>query len=126
MDLVIFPGNRTPLKRYRCYFPMFLLREVKEGETPNQVLAHSLGLRKAVEYCVEHKIQMRIVCLDGVQLTEPPPEGVNILLFRPIEKKGADDEQWYDTIIYYSLPEQVRHYPYMNKHVRDKIVTELR
>jgi hypothetical protein len=127
MDLIIFPGKNTPLKRYKSYFKGFNIREIKDGDRPNVIMCHSLGIVTALEYCNEHKIFPRIVCIDGVNLTSHKisTNGFYICSFRPVERRFEDDRLCYKEFVYYHLPEQIRHYPYMDKEIRDIIVNKL-
>ena len=123
MELIIFPGKDTPLKRYSSYFRDYKLREIQDGDTPSTVLAHSLGIVTAINYCRKYKINPRIVSIDGSNLIKKNVDasGFRIYSFRPVERKGEDDEKFYEDTYYYELPEKTRHYPYMNRKVRRDI-----
>jgi hypothetical protein len=123
-ELIFFPGKNTPIKRYKPYFYQFQLREAKQGDDPEVVLCHSLGIASAILFCTENKITPRIVCMDGTTL-QTTCVGLKIYMFRPITKKGQDDEKWFEEIVYYDIPEEIRHYPYQHKPTRDKIVKTL-
>jgi hypothetical protein len=124
MDLIIFPGKNTPLKRYRPYFPGYALREIKEGDNPDVVLCHSWGIIDALKYCNEHNIRPRIVSMDGSNLTGKgvSAKGFYIFSFRSHSRTTEDDNGFYREQYYYDLPEDVRHYPYMNREIRNRIL----
>lgn len=127
MELIIFPGKNTPIKRYRPYFPSFKLKEIREGDNPKVVLCHSRGIIDALTYCTEHKIRPRIVCIDGTNLTdkEVSAEGFYICSFRSRSRQEEDDCGFYREQYYYDLPKDVKHYPYMNREIRNKIVGKI-
>ena len=121
MDLIIFPGKNTPIKRYRSYFPKYNLREIAPGDKPDVILCHSIGIVNALNYCTIHKLSTRIVCMDAVEIKTQIPDNIHIYMFRPANKHVESDTK--HEVIYYDIDENIRHYPYLNKRVRDQIIT---
>ena len=126
--MIIFTGKNTPLKRYKPYFPNCNLRLIQDNDHPKVILCHSLGIVHAIQYCNQHNIYPNIVCMDGTNLIDNNLStlGFNICMFRKIERLGENDETLYTEIIYYDLQKDINHYPYMNKNIRDKIITKLK
>ena len=127
MDLIIFPGNNTSIKRYRSYFPKYNLyspREITLGDKPNVILCHSIGILNALNYCIKHNIIPTIICMDGVEIKDPIPENIRICMFRPIDKFVESDIN-YEVIRYKIDDDENRHHPYRVKKIRDQIVKEI-
>lgn len=127
MQLAIFPGKGMTIKRYQAYFPMFNLCNIGDTVTTHTTMAlcHSRGLIDAILYCGSHDISPKIICMDGSDI---PPQlyasciKYEIIAFRPIHKQFYPDSECFSQIIYYNIDEKIRHYPYMDKNIRDKIV----
>ena len=124
MDLIIFPGKNTPIKRYRSYFPKCNLREITDDDEPDVILCHSIGIINALNHCIEHKLSTTIVCMDGVEIKTEIPNNIHISMFRPVNKHVASDTKC--EVIYYDIDHKMRHHPYMVKKVRDKILFVLK
>lgn len=119
MRVAFFPGKGTPLKRYKPYFPNIELY-IPNNDEPDVILCHSLGYKHAVEFCRNNDISPKLVVMDGVILDENV-EDLDIVFFCPVDR----EKQQVTEIITYEIDEQLKHYPYMNKNIRDKIVNEL-
>lgn len=119
LEVVLFPGKGMSLKRYKPYFPT-----LKFVDNSKIVLCHSLGIFKAIEYCKQHNIKF-IVCIDGSYIDAVDVENIDIVTFRQDTRKNLGDEDKYKEIIYYSLPIDIAHYPYMNKKIREQILEKL-
>ena len=138
-QVLFFPGYQTPLKRYQAYFPTLKLVTKANLNEIKVILCHSIGILYALEYCESHKIQPKIICMDGSYLTpefikDKPSEiqaiydhyfslnidssKYQIYMFRQI---GRKHESFLYQIIYYSI-ECNQHYPYMNRKIRNQIV----
>jgi len=121
MELIIFPGKNTPLKRYRSYFSKYNLREITDEDKPNVILCHSIGIEKALNHCIKHNLNPRIVCMDGVEIKIKIPANIEIIMFRPVNKYVESDSKC--NVVYYDIDDKIRHHPYMSKKVRDQIIT---
>lgn len=122
-DLIIFPGKNTPIKRYRSYFPKFNLKKINIYDKPEHItviLAHSIGILDALNYCIKYELNPTIVCMDGVDITIKIPNNIRIIMFRPINKYITSDSN--HKVIYYDTDEY-RHHPYMIKNIRNDIIT---
>ena len=122
MDLVIFPGKNTPIKRYRSYFRGYNLREIEPGEKPSIILCHSIGITRALEYCTGNDVlNTAIICMDGVEIEMEIPGNIRIYMFRPVDKHVSTDVKC-EQVIRYDIDTKIRHHPYMDKKTRDKII----
>ncbi len=128
VQILFFPGYRTPIKRYQSYFPNVELVTKLDDEKIRVILCHSIGILHALEYCESHQIWPDIVCMDGSYLTpgfvinkspeiqkiynnffylQIDPAKYKIYLFRFIERKHEDI--YYKIIYYTSLNNPIIH-----------------
>ena len=119
MKIAIFPGKNTPLKRYKSYFTNIELYIPTQHDKPNIVLCHSLGYKHAIEFCINNNIYPKIVVMDGVVL-EQDVSDLDIVFFCPYDKQPPLVKR----VIIYEVAE-LKHYPYMHKNIRNKIIKEL-
>lgn len=145
MEVVLFPGYNCHQKLYESYFPKLQLispENITKYDQHITILTHSIGIVDAILWVREHSISnYNIIAMDPPVMCkvsrffrddvlklkyekffeiENDVDYSKIQVFRSDDKRGLLDK--FKNVIYY---DDITHYPYQVKKIRDEILCKL-